>query len=143
MATKKKKAKLSTPIIFIQRTEIFTEEFLVCSGADKKTILSFCKRNKLNKQVIEWIEADNKIFSLLEGSNAVYCWHDDIRIGLLILGVYEDRWKFWEILIHEICHIVDRVAEHRRMEKEVEAKAYLFEYLFRNIRRKLMGIDKR
>ena len=143
MASKKERAKLSTPIIFIQKANIFGEEFLVCSGADKKTILSFCKKNKINKQATEWIETDNEIFSLFESNSAVYCWHNDIRVGLLLLGAYKDTWEFWETLIHEICHIVDRVSEHKRMEKEMEAKAYLFEYLFRNIRRKLQGIDKR
>lgn len=74
------KIKKHKPIIFAQDYGTYEEQVLVCSGATQKEIVSWAKKNKVKKEMIEWLQ----------------------------------------------------------VESEDEAQAYLLEYLFREIRRKLI-----
>ena len=65
-----------------------------------------------------------------------------LKVVLLLLRPYQDAWEYWETLMDEIQHIVQYLAKCKGMNDEPEAQAYLFEFLFRSIRRKLQGTDK-
>ena len=73
-----------------------------------------------------------------------WCWiHKD---GYLVLSIqrFEDTWDDYETILHECFHIVIAILgvskmfiNHSREVIEEEGMAYLQEYLFRGIRRKL------
>lgn len=65
--------------------------------------------------------------------------HTHYGSGLIVLPPYEDTWKFWETVMHELTHYVKFLCENISAEKEQELRAYMHEYLFRKIRRILQG----
>ena len=54
---------------------------------------------------------------------------------ILFMKNMKRDWYFWETLLHEITHIVHTLSRKGGFEDETEHKAYLTEYLFREIRR--------
>ena len=64
------------------------------------------------------------------------------HVFLMQFGKWSDSWEFWEKLIHEIHHVVQRLEKSKKIQNEDEFQAYTAEYLFHHIRRKLMGIEK-
>ena len=136
-----KKIKKQKPIIFIQDCGIFSNDVLVASGAGQQQILKFLKSRKhIPKEAIKWIEGETRAFKLLDENKGVSGWKDG-RL-LLLLRPVNDDWDYWETLLHEVHHLVSAVVRYKRMWKEIEAQAYFAEYLFRHIRRKLMGFEK-
>ena len=75
-------------------------------------------------------------------NKGLFCWNEMVEGCVLLLRPYQDAWEYWETLMHEIQHIVQYLAKCKGMNDEPEAQAYLFEFLFRSIRRKLQGTDK-
>ena len=134
-----KSKKKQKPIVFLQDTGIYSNEIVLSFGASKEEILKYLKSHKIKKEAIEWIEKDENLFKIFSENNACLAFDRGRMIGLF--KHFEDTWEFWETLIHELHHAVNYLTENKRMEKEVEAQAYLQEYLFRSIRRKLQKTD--
>lgn len=136
--------KKSIKKIFIQDMGIFTNEILVCVGVNQKEMLGFAKnkKNKLGKEAIKWLERDSgKLFKLLDENSGVSAWNDGKFI--LVLKEWKYDWDWLSVLLHEVHHIVEQMAEYKMFEKEKECKAYLMEYLFKNIRKKLEETKKK
>ena len=92
-------------------------------------------------EAIEWLKKEEQAFEIFKLNNALVA-HNDGKF-LLLLRKVRDDWDYWEILLHETHHITWYLAEGKMFQKEMEAQAYLQEYLFHAIRRKIMGIDSK
>ncbi len=126
--------------IFIQSTEVYGDEFVVSCGNTKEEILSFAKKNKLNKSFYEIIGEFE--FQESKQAGATYYYHKNNQVALVSLPPVEDSWVFLTVLLHEIVHVVQQIEKKKQLENEPEAKAYLTEFLFNKIRRRIQGIDK-
>ena len=127
--------KQKKPLIFLQGHGTYTNETIVAIGAAGKDIVKFAKKIGVKSEIQEWLEksltGDNKL--VREGDQGFILTHDN---GATVLSIrkYERGWKFWEVLVHEICHLVDFVLRNNKlMEREMEACAYQSEFLFREI----------
>ena len=57
---------------------------------------------------------------------------------VLILPSWENEWKYLDVLVHEITHMVHAIlGKCLNMMDEDEARAYQTEFLFKEIRKKL------
>lgn len=133
----KKKTK---PLIFIQEIPPYKHEMIVCVGGGYDEIIKWYNKNiKKDKKWLKWADYYKKDFNnVKEGKNLGYCLYEETN-GWLILFTKEfrDTWGYWDTLLHELNHIVFWIAERKLLKEEMEAQAYLHEYLFREIRRKL------
>lgn len=131
------------PILFVQDTEIFGDELLVCIGLNTQEIFQNIRKkrlgkDKLSKEFIAWMEYNKGAWESHEGKDGFTLSNNNF----MVLTVYtvEDSWEFWETLMHEIHHVVFMIIKRKNLYTEMEAQAYLFEYLFRSIRRKIMRL---
>ena len=137
--------KLLKELIFVQDTGVYNDEILVVAGiTDKTKVLSFLKRYKADKKFSEWIAQDFDIWieGIKKENKASFCFNKDANGIVLILCSPKDTWDYWETLMHEVHHAVFNLSVRKSLIEEMEAQAYLMEYLFRSIRRKLQGVDK-
>ena len=128
-------------MLFIQDCGTYSNEILVGIGVNKKEVLVFAKKKRFKKDVIKWIEEDEDIFKIKELNKGLFCYNDKAGCSILLLNPYSECWDYWETLIHEISHIVHKITKDKMMLHEDEAKAYLSDFLFRKIRRKIQGVD--
>lgn len=145
MKTKKKTKKKPKPIMFVQDFGTYTNEILVlCGVTDKKELLKYLKKVKAKFEFSKWVleDFDGWKKDIEKKHLAQFCFNNEIQGGVLMLRPMEDCWNYWEVLMHEVHHIVQNLAKQKGMFEELEAQAYLFEYLFKSIRRILMGVDK-
>ena len=138
------KSKLIKDKLFIQSYGTYTNELFVIVGIhNKKEIFKFCKKEKVKADCTKWIleniEDWNK--DIKDKNKGQVCWDDITHCVVLMLRTPEDTWDYWEVLMHECHHIVQNLAERKNMLREPEAQAYLQEFLFHSLRRKLQGVD--
>lgn len=130
--------------IFVQDSGHLGSSFVVCSGYDKKEVLKFIKK----KFVKEYYEKAKELIDGYYDSDetkhyVAEVYHSDNKPYILrFKRKVEDSWETWETLIHEITHVVDFYSTRGGFENEPENRAYLMEYLFREIRRKIQGVTK-
>jgi len=135
---------MKKPIIFIQPAHPYRHDLFVCAGANLKQFQKFLRDNvkglgnKSAKKLIKDIGTQDEIFEkVLDGKQLGYALNYD-RWLVLILPLPKDNWTYYESLLHELSHILDWIVEMKMLEGEGEARAYLHEWLFREIRRKLL-----
>lgn len=123
------------PIVFIQSCPPYSHTVLICSGVTSSKQI---EKVTSTEKVLKWVKDNGQIFAdVLNGkTEAMSVNHDKFLI--LILKPYKNKWIFWDTLVHELNHIVFWLSEMKMLEKEMEAQAYLQEYLFREIRRKFL-----
>lgn len=132
-------------MMFVQEYGTYTNELLVLVGIeDKKKLLAYLKKIKAKFDFSKWVleDFDGWKERIKKNNPGLFCWNDIVEGAVLVLRPYQDTWEYWECLMHEIHHIVQHLAKTRFMYEEQEAQAYLFEFLFHSVRRKLQGIDK-
>lgn len=132
------------PFLFTQDCGPWKQDILVVIDVDAAGVLKFLKGIKARKSVIELVASEDYKSGAKLGPNTLgtFFYEGETRFSELRLQTFEDCWEYWEILIHELHHAVFFLSKERGMEKEMEAQAYLQEYLFHRIRRKLQGLDK-
>lgn len=119
------------PKIFTQDCGAYTNEILVlCGVEDKKQIFKYLKKVRAKVDFSKWV---------LENFDD---WKNDIKGKRLAQVCWEDKEDIGKVLMHEIHHIVLLLAKQKGFLEELENQAYLFEYLFHSIRRKLSGVDE-
>lgn len=92
--------------------------------------------------MVDFAESHEKTWQDLIDAGCAFVSREETHHAFVLrLRPFQDSWQWWETLIHELNHLVDGMAEAQAFEKEWEAKAYLQEYLFHEIRRKCMGLD--
>ncbi len=123
--------------VFVQPVHPYRKEILVIVGstfADVKKVLG--KKDP----IYDYLEKSPLFDDVKSGKNTGIAIHGPNSEMVLILPEYKDNWAYWENLIHELSHIVDYVQVDCLLTNEVEATAYLHEWLFRRIRQKIQGI---
>lgn len=126
---------------WVQQTHQWRKDIFVCTGYSAKEIVTAIKKEKAAKWMIEYCEKSQEEWQKLIDAGCAFVSREPTHQAFIIrLRPYFDAWEWWETLIHELNHLVDGMAEAQAFEKEWEAKAYLQEYLFHEIRRKLMGL---
>lgn len=125
--------------IFIQNCGIFQNEILVSVNGTFEDIYKYARKNG-DKFFYDAVEKNKNLIISLQNNAGFVIQKDEFKgTGILWLREYSNRWGNIEILLHEIFHIVDFVSEQKTFRNELEARAFLFEYLFREIRRKIQS----
>lgn len=130
--------KTSKKNIFIQDTGIFFDEFVVCTGLSALELKKYAKKEKLVDSFYKNVFEDCD-FTEEKSPKSAQTYYDTETndVNLVSLGEYEDSWDFWSSVLHEVVHVVQRIEIKKGLQGEDEARAYLTDYLFTNIRRKL------
>ena len=134
-------------IIFSQDIPPYRHEMLVCVGASVGDVKKWLKRfgkKKVQADYLKWLSGNEQLFNnILEGKNLGYATAElSKQYLILILPACKDEWAYWESLIHELSHILDWICDWKMLNGETEARAYLHEWLFREIRRELQGVKR-
>ena len=143
--TKNRKTK---PLMWVEDIDPYHSGLLVLVGVeDKKEVFRYLKKIKALVPFSKWVLTEFDDWKeTMEKNSGQFCWNDKLEGGgsgaVLMLRPYADAWNYWEILIHELCHVVNRLGKQKGFLEEMEAQAYLQEHLFHSIRRKLQGIEK-
>lgn len=125
--------------IFIQDSGIFYNEFVVCTGISAEELKKYAKAEKLNKNFFKVIFDDGEYQKPEQRMAYTYSNAESNIVYLVSFPDFEDTWDFWNHVLHEVVHVVQANERKSGLFKEDEARAYLTEYLFTNIRRKLMS----
>jgi hypothetical protein len=131
-------------LLFIQKCGHYSNEILVLAGVqDKKTVFRFLKKKKVKKESSKWVleNFDEWNEEMKEKQKGLVCFNTEIKCLVLVLRKPDDSWDYWTSLLHEVHHLVYEISHQKYFVDEGENQAYLFEFLFTEIRRKLMGID--
>lgn len=124
-----------------QSTGQWNKEIFVCTGFNAKEILKGIKRIGAKDWFLTYAEGQLVTWQKLIDGGCAFVAREPVHGAYVMrLRPYSDSWDFWEVLIHELNHLVDYMAEGQAFEGETEAKAYLIEHLFHEIRRKLQGV---
>ena len=131
-------------LIFVQDCAQYKCEFVVSLGYTYEEIIKYAKKEKFEKFFLEnMAHAKENYWESVYGKKSFVCIDEEKSHPFcMILKEFKDEWEFYEILMHECLHIVQAIVKSCQMHKEDESEAYLLEYLFRSIRRKLQGVDK-
>lgn len=130
--------KTLKPIIFWVDTGAFMDSFIVSVGKSKKEILSYAKKTKASKDTIKLIEElEDEDLDTSRRIGMTLMEKKSKAVVLLHFPKVDDTWDSWETVMHECHHAVFLLSKKKGFEDEMEAQAYLFEYLFRRIRRTL------
>lgn len=129
--------------IFWQDLGQYEGTIVVAVGADVGEIFKFIEKEKRDPGgwLLRAFKKEDKVMrDLIECGITGFVVDNKETLGNYILWLKEYSWKDWktiEVLIHELHHIVEFRAQYSSFENEMENKAYLQEYLFRSIRKKL------
>lgn len=125
--------------IFIQDSGIFYNEFVVCTGISAEELKKYAEKEKFNKNFFKFIFDDGEYQKPEKLMAYTYSNAESNIVYLVSFPDFEDTWDFWNQVLHEVVHVVQANERKSGLFKEDEARAYLTEYLFTNIRRKLMS----
>lgn len=139
---KKKKEKMLKEYIDYIPIDIYKSGLFVVAGVtDKNKVFKWLKKNKAHivtsKAILE--EFDKITESLKDDVLGLHMYVVETNHKIIFLKTPKNCWDYWETLMHELHHMVYYETKESSLEKETEAQAYLFEYLFRTIRRKISG----
>lgn len=134
---------MKKPKIFIQDCGHYSNQLLVICGATKKETFTFLKKKKIIYAKSKWVlENFDEWNGLVPKTKlGLFCWDTEIDTTVLFLGKFSDDWVYLETLMHELHHATLHIAKQKGFLEEMENQAYLFEFLFRSIRRKISGVD--
>jgi len=124
--------------IYIQDWGTYPNQTLVCSGVNYDSIISYCRKNKIKIDVSSKEKLLKQSFEINYGLAIVF--RDNS--SLLWVKDYKNNWFWVENLMHEIHHLVFMLSDNRNMSNEMEAQAYQFCYLFKQIRKRLEETKK-
>lgn len=102
----------------------------------KEEVMYLMKKQKVRFATAKWwLENEHLPWLLKQSAGSL------VREGELEVIYHFKDWKddepHIEVLVHEVSHMVDSIAEYKNLVKETEARAYLSEYLFKTIRKNL------
>ena len=139
---KKPAKKPKNPIkkAYIQEWGTYSNDTLVCVGMNYQDILSRLKKIKAKALIVKNFEKSKETIEQRitgEKNTGFVYWDAETNITLLWFPDWKNDWEHWGCLVHEISHLINFWGNQKSMGHEDEAKAYQFEYLFKEIRRKL------
>lgn len=122
----------------------YRKQIFVCTGFTSYKQLRKAQSKRAEKWYLEWLDTHKENLELQfngKWTGSVF-FNTEHGVAVFTLRGYHDCWDYWECLIHELSHYLDFLGDQVGIAKETEARAYLMEFLFRRIRRKLQGLDK-
>ena len=140
-----KRKRIKKPKIFVQECGSYSNQILVLCGASKMETFKFLKKMKAEVGFSKWVLEDYSEWNqtISDRNDGMFCYNTKIKNSGTVLVIKpiqgDGDWHYWETLMHEIHHIVFYLSTQKSFKDETENQAYLFDYLFRNIRRKLQG----
>jgi len=123
--------------LFTQSCGIFRNDILVAVGCNYDDILKYAEKYGTKRFVIGIKKNEDNIKELIDRKGFAILNKDLAYAAILYLEDFKDNWERLDTLLHELHHLVFMVARQKNFEDEMEAQAYLFEDLFRNIRHQL------
>ena len=134
----KKRKHKPKKVAYLQGWGTYTNQTLVLVGMSFNEILAHLKRIRADIEVAkEFAKSKEELVAYMEGKCSFGFSHDARTI--LWFPEWKNDWKHWDTLVHEVCHMVHSVlGKSKNMMGEDEARAYQTEYLFREIRLKLL-----
>lgn len=107
-------------------------DIIIIVGAKcKKDIKNRLERYGVSDKLVKlWIETDTeRLLNVPAGT----IYFDAFPGTIYFFRDWKDDLGHKATLVHEISHMVDKIAEWKNIEHETEARAYLTDYLFRVI----------
>lgn len=138
------KKKLGKKVLFVQDCGTLSDEFFVAIGCSYDEIIIGAKKLGAIKTFFDSMkDAKENGYEEHEKNDAggVFFNNESNHVFLMRFKEWSDSWDFWEKLIHETHHVVQRLEKSKKIHNEDEFRAYTAEYIFHHIRRKLMGIE--
>ena len=136
MKSKLKKKHKKQKFAFYQDSGMYSNETLVCVGMRMKDALKYLKRTGAKKEMIDAFSLYEKETDELIAKGST----PTVRTSgacMILLADWKDDWEHLDTLNHEVVHIIQLFLTDKGFDDEDENCAYLHEYLFREIRRKL------
>lgn len=116
---------------------IYGFDVLVIIGAKTADeVIEQMKKQRVNIDVAKKFVGNENFHWLLEQEAGSLVTKGKLEI-IYLFKEWKDTPHFQRILVHEVSHMVDTIAEHRNMAKETEARAYLSDYLFDTLRKNM------
>jgi len=109
---------------------------IIVGARSKEDVRVQFKKQHVNFKTSEkWLGSSHLDWLLKQEAGSIHQNED-----LCVIYLFKE-WKdtpYWQkVLVHEVSHMVDSIAEAKNLDKETEARAYLSEYLFDTIRKSL------
>lgn len=119
---------MTEPNTLIINVPLYALVVTVIWDVDMEGIKKYARRHKVEAQLSEkWIKDVAKAMKDARG----LCAHLGYNNTDVLVWLKERPTKATEygVLYHELYHAVDWIARPHNLKKEIEARAYLFEYL--------------
>ena len=124
--------------IFIQTCGIFRNEIIVAINSSYEDIMKFAKKEKLRRDFIFGLQDHKEVIEEQYEKAGYVLMNEELRYSAILgLKDFSTTWESISVLLHEIHHLVAMVAVQKGFVPELEAQAFLFESLFRDIRKTL------
>lgn len=126
---KKKEIKLC----WIQDSGVYDHDTFIFIGHTKDEVLKKLKKYTDTEGVRQMILDEEK-----SDFAGVVFEHNNRRV--LWMPVMKDKWKYFDYLMHEVHHLTLMLGKQFGFSDELEASAYLFNYLFKAIRKRIYKV---
>lgn len=121
---------------FIVDTLLYPAKILILYRWKKEETLELLQKMKYGKEMLDAVKEDG-----FEERFYGTAYHTQNENGtgeyLLIIHKYKDEEEMNEVLVHETNHLASYIATRHGFIEEMEATAYLQEYLFKEIKKGL------
>jgi hypothetical protein len=134
---KKNKTK---KVVFVVSFGTYNNNLLVSVGQTYKELQNSAKKllfkgTILDNEDVNYYITDQCVSGLFHKTNT-----GDYVIWL---KEFSNKWYSYEVLLHELHHVVHNFSYFTAMTREMEAQAYLFEHLFRESRKRLVNYHEK
>lgn len=131
-----KKKKQDYYSIFFHIPLYNTDVMVMVGAKNKEEVRYLLKKQRVNSETIKrWVENQNLSWLLKQEAGSLV---ENEKLEVIY------HFRKWDgddndirVLVHEVSHMVDQIAEAKNFVKETEARAYLSDYLFHTIKTSL------
>lgn len=120
---------------FTVDTTIYPAKILVLSLHTKEEALKELKKHKYGKEMIDIVASDD--FDPRYYGGAYRALNENTQEYLVVLLKADSQDEMDELLVHETNHITHFIATRHGFLEEMEATAYLQEYIYKEIKKGL------
>jgi len=131
-----KKKKQDYYSIFFSIPLYMTDIMIMVGAKTKSEVEYLMKKQRVRTETMDFWLKHESLPWLLEKEAGSLVRDKELEI-IYHFRDWKDDENHLKILVHEVSHMVDSIAEHKNLIKETEARAYLSEYLFSTIRKNL------
>lgn len=131
--------------LFFLNVPIYEREICVIVGMTHEEVIASAKKQKCTKSFMKALD-DDQVKEFCES----ICEKDGVlgaayRINdqkfFLFVRPHSNDWEYLDILNHECFHLTQFMGHRLKLWDDVEAPAYLHQWLFKKLRRTLAGLE--